>query len=53
MLKTSRNTLKKRGEKLIKIIKKSTIKDLGISLVPSLVEAGSGSLPEKILKVWL
>ena len=50
MLKTSRAILKKRGEKLIKIIKKSTIKDLNISLVPSLVEAGSGSLPEKNIK---
>ncbi len=50
MLKTSRNTLKKRGEKIISLIKKNIIKDLGISLVPSLVEAGSGSLPEKNIK---
>ena len=50
MLKTSRVTLRKRGEKLIKLIKKSIIKDLDISLVPSLVEAGSGSLPEKNIK---
>ena len=50
MLKTSRATLRKRGEKLIKLIKKSVIKDLDISLVPSLVEAGSGSLPEKNIK---
>ena len=50
MLQTSRMALKKRGEKLIKIIKKSTIEDLDISLVPSLVEAGSGSLPEKNIK---
>ena len=47
MLRTSRATLRKRGEKLIKLIKKNVIKDLDISLVPSLVEAGSGSLPEK------
>ena len=47
MLKASRITLKIRGEKILKLIKKSKIKDLGISLVPSLVEAGSGSLPEK------
>ena len=33
-----------------KLIKKSQIKDLDISLVPSLVEAGSGSLPEKNIK---
>ena len=50
MLKTSRATLRKRGEKIIKLIKKSVIKDLDISLVPSLVEAGSGSLPEKNIK---
>ena len=50
MLKTSRNTLRKRGQKIIKLIKKSIIKDLDISLVPSLVEAGSGSLPEKNIK---
>ena len=47
MLKTSPKTLKTRGEKLLKLIKKNIIKDLGISLVPSFVEAGSGSLPEK------
>ena len=47
MLKTSRKKLKTRGEKVIKLIKKNKIKDLGICLVPSLVEAGSGSLPEK------
>ncbi len=47
MLKTSRKTLKTRGEKVIKLIKKNKIKDLGIRLVPSFVEAGSGSLPEK------
>ena len=47
MLKASRITLKIRGEKILKLIKKSKIKDLGISLVPSLVEAGSGSMPEK------
>ena len=47
MLKTSRKILKTRGEKVIKLIKKNKIKDLGICLVPSLVEAGSGSLPEK------
>ena len=47
MLSTSQKTLKNRGEKVIKLIKKNKMKDLGISLVPSLVEAGSGSLPEK------
>ena len=47
MLKASRITLKARGQKILRLIKKSKIKDLGISLIPSLVEAGSGSLPEK------
>jgi len=47
MLKASRITLKFRGQKILRLIKKSKIKELGISLVPSLVEAGSGSLPEK------
>ena len=47
MLKTPRKTLKIRGEKVMKLIKKNIIKDLNISLVPSFVEAGSGSLPEK------
>lgn len=50
MLNTSRKTLKKRGEKVIMLIKKNIIRDLDISLVPSLVEAGSGSLPEKNIK---
>ena len=47
ILKTSQKTLSKRGEKVLKLIKKQQIKDLGISIEPSLVEAGSGSLPEK------
>ncbi len=47
MLKTSPKTLKARGEKVIKLIKKNIINDLGISLANSLVKAGSGSLPEK------
>lgn len=50
MLNTSRKTLKKRGEKVIMLIKKNIIRDLDLSLVPSLVEAGSGSLPEKNIK---
>ncbi len=47
ILKTSQKTLSKRGEKILKLIKKQQVKDLCISLEPSLVEAGSGSLPEK------
>ena len=45
LLTTSRNTLLKRGEKILAVMPKKKIKDLGISLVESKVEAGSGSLP--------
>ena len=45
LLTTSQNTLLKRGEKMLTDIPKKKIKDLGISLVESKVEAGSGSLP--------
>tara|TARA_Y100001980_G_C14553260_1_gene338354 strand:- start:1893 stop:3260 length:1368 start_codon:yes stop_codon:yes gene_type:complete len=50
MLKTPRKILRKHGEKVISLIKKSIIKDLDIALVSSMVEAGSGSLPEKNIK---
>ena len=46
MLSTSRNRLLNRGKKIMSFIDKGKIKSLGISLVPSFVEAGSGSLPE-------
>ena len=46
MLTTSRKVLKTRGQKVLDSLQKKTIKDLGISLVDSEVEAGSGSLPE-------
>ena len=45
LLTTSQNTLLKRGAKILTVIPKKKIKDLGISLVESKVEAGSGSLP--------
>ena len=45
LLTTSQNTLLKRGEKILTVMSKKKIKDLGISLVESKVEAGSGSLP--------
>ena len=47
LLNSSKKSLKIRGEKVINLLKKSKIKNLGIELVPSKVEAGSGSLPEK------
>tara|TARA_B100000809_G_scaffold242086_1_gene265861 strand:- start:529 stop:1893 length:1365 start_codon:yes stop_codon:yes gene_type:complete len=46
MLTTSRKVLKTRGQKILDSLTKKIIKDLGISLVNSEVEAGSGSLPD-------
>ena len=46
MLTTSQIVLKNRGQKILDSLKKKTIKDLGILLVDSEVEAGSGSLPD-------
>jgi L-seryl-tRNA(Ser) seleniumtransferase len=45
LLTTSKNTLMKRGEKILTDIPNKKINDLRISLVESKVEAGSGSLP--------
>ena len=47
MLTTSRKILKKRANKVFSVLAKSKIKKLGISVVDSTVEAGSGSLPVK------
>ena len=49
LLTISQNTLLKRGAKILTDIPKKKIKDLGISLVGSKVEAGSGSLPVKTI----
>ena len=46
MLTTSRKILKTRGQKVLDSLQKKTIKYLGILLVDSEVEAGSGSLPD-------
>jgi len=46
MLTTSRSVLKRRGQKVLDQLSKKQIKALGIQLVNSYVEAGSGSLPE-------
>ena len=46
MLTTSRRILKNRGQRILDLQKRKKIKDLGIKLVESEVEAGSGSLPE-------
>ena len=47
MLTTSRKVLRTRAEKVFNELKTKTIRDLGITIVESFVEAGSGSLPEK------
>ena len=46
MLTTSRKVLKTRGQKILDSLQKKRIKDLGILLMDSEVEAGSGSLPD-------
>ena len=46
MLTTSRKILRNRGEKILNLLSMKTKKDLGICLVDSKVQAGSGSLPE-------
>ena len=45
LLTTSQNTLMKRGQKILAGIQKKKVKDLGLTVVESMVEAGSGSLP--------
>ena len=50
MLSTSCNTLRMRGKKVINLLDENKIEDLNIELLPSKVEAGSGSLPEKKIK---
>ena len=47
MLTTSRKVLRTRAEKVFNGLITKTIRDLGITIVESFVEAGSGSLPEK------
>ena len=46
MLTTTRKRLKNRGLKILGLLNKKTIKLLGMVLVESNVQAGSGSLPE-------
>ncbi len=45
LLSTKKATLKNRGEKILSLIPNKKIKQLGLTLVDSWVEAGSGSLP--------
>ena len=47
LMTASRKSLKKRGETILSHLPKKSVDTLGISLVESEVEAGSGSLPEK------
>jgi len=46
LLTTSRKILKNRGQKILDSLQKKTLIELGITLVDSEVEAGSGSLPD-------
>ena len=46
MLTTSRKVLRNRGEKILNLLSNKQIKDLGVHLIDSKVQAGSGSLPE-------
>ena len=50
LMTSSRGLLKERGEAVLSQLSKKTIETLGISLVNSEVEAGSGSLPEEKLE---
>jgi len=50
MLTTSRNTLRNRGNKILNYQTNKKIKELGIKLENSKVEAGSGSLPDNMIK---
>ena len=50
MLTTSRNTLRNRGNKILNYQTDKKIKELGMKLKNSKVEAGSGSLPDNMIK---
>ena len=45
LLTTPRTVLRRRGQKLLASLPNSTVRKLGITVVDSMVEAGSGSLP--------
>ena len=45
LLSTPREILMKRGQEIFNSLPEETVKELGIELMPSQVEAGSGSLP--------
>ncbi len=47
MLTTKRTILKRRATTILKNLEQEIVRDFGISIVESFVEAGSGSLPEK------
>ncbi|MBC8345922.1 MAG: L-seryl-tRNA(Sec) selenium transferase [Candidatus Marinimicrobia bacterium] len=49
LMTSSRKALTKRGETILSHLPKKTVDNLGITLVESDVEAGSGSLPEEKL----
>lgn len=45
LLTTSRKALMKKGDQLLRSVGKAAVRRLGVTVVPSHVEAGSGSLP--------
>jgi len=50
LMTATRKSLTKRGETILSHLPKKTVNKLGISLIESEVEAGSGSLPEEKLE---
>ncbi len=50
LMTASRKSLTKRGEAILSHLPKNTVNTLGITMVESEVEAGSGSLPEETLE---
>ena len=50
LLTKNRKTLKKMAEKIINSVQEYKLRTLGLTIENSMVEAGSGSLPEKNLK---
>jgi len=50
LLRTSRRTLIERAERILENLPKSIVGKLGITVVPSEVEAGSGSLPTETIE---
>ncbi len=50
LLSTPRKTLQKRGEKILSLIPREAVTKLGVTLLNTTVEAGSGSLPVRSIE---